>query len=109
MVVFAEIDDLAARIAHDFDPDKIILFGSHADGTQRLNSDVDLLIVLPVEGKCWRKAAEIRGRVNCRFPLDLLVRTPDEVRWRVAAGDPFLREVTERGKVLHAKDYSGMG
>jgi predicted nucleotidyltransferase len=106
MVSRADIQELAGRIAREFDPEKIILFGSYAYGKPSPDSDVDLLVIAPVAGKSWRKAAEIRNRVRCRFPLDLLVRAPEEMRQRLNAGDPFLREIAERGVVLHARDHA---
>ena len=106
MVSFAKIREVADRIAREFDPERIILFGSHAYGTAGPESDVDLLVIL---GKSWRKAAEIRTRIRSPFPMDLLVRAPDQMQARLDAGDPFLREIAERGVVLHAKHHAGMG
>ena len=108
MVSFADIERLVEKIAVEFDPEKIILFGSYARGAPRQDSDVDLLVILPFVGKSWRKAAEIRSQVRSRFPLDLLVRSPEEMRWRIKAGDPFLNEIVDQGVVLHAKDHARM-
>jgi uncharacterized protein len=109
MIATSDIQAVADRIAREFDAEKVILFGSYAYGTPGPNSDVDLLIILPVTGKNWRKAAEIRNRVHSPFPMDLLVRAPEEMARRLSAGDPFLREVDERGVVLHAKHHARMG
>lgn len=109
MVPFAEIDQFASRIAREFDPEKIILFGSHARGDAGPHSDVDLLVVMPFTGKGWRQAAEIRGRVRPSFALDLLVRAPDQMHERLRAGDPFLREIAEQGVELHAKNHARVG
>ena len=57
---------------------------------------------MPFRGKGFRKAAEIRSQIDAAFPLDLVVRTPGELNRRVAVGDFFLREVTEKGRVLYA-------
>ena len=101
MVTDQDIRDLAARIAAEFRPQKIILFGSHAYGTPHADSDVDLLVVLPIEGSSISTAARIIARVHPRtFPIDLLVRTPEEVAWRYAGGDSFIREVVDHGRVL---------
>jgi predicted nucleotidyltransferase len=96
-----EIQAFASRIAEQFRPQRIILFGSYARGDFTADSDVDLLVVLPFEGKSWRVAAEIRQRARPSFPLDLLVRTPEQIRQRLMAGDTFLQEVVQQGKVLH--------
>ncbi len=105
MVSRRAIENVAKRIARDFDPERIILFGTHSEGRPTADSDVDLLVVLPHEGKSWRKAADIRGRINAEFPLDLLVRAPGEMRRRVAQGDPVLRQVQETGDVLYEKPH----
>ena len=55
------IQAVADRIAEEFDPDKIILFGSYAYGDPKPWSDVDLLVVMePTEG-VWRKCWPIRA------------------------------------------------
>ena len=77
------IEDLAARIARDFKPEKIVLFGSYAYGHPTSDSDVDLLVILKFDGKPVRKAIEIRNRLNPSLPLDLLVRTPEQIANRV--------------------------
>ena len=51
MVERSEIEDLAGRIAKEFKPERIILFGSYASGAPSPDSDVDLLVVLPHQGK----------------------------------------------------------
>ncbi len=48
-----------------------------------------------------RKATEIRTRTRPRFPVNLIVRTPETVRERIRMGDFFLRDATDEGKVLH--------
>lgn len=64
MVSMEDIQALADRIVREFLPERIVLFGSYASGTASPDSDVDLLVVLPYQGKSWAKAAEIRGRVR---------------------------------------------
>jgi len=97
-----EIRRVSAQIARLFKPERIILFGSYAHGHPTTDSDVDLLVVMPFKGKGFRKASEIRSRIDANFPLDLIVRTPEEVNRRLAAGDFFLREATENGELLYA-------
>ena len=96
-----QIEAFCRRLAREFRPERIILFGSHAHGTPTADSDVDILVVLPFEGQSVRKAVEIRMKTNPTFPVDLLVRTPEKVRERVAMGDSFMREILEKGTVLY--------
>jgi len=92
----------ARDVADRFQPEKIILFGSYAYGEPHADSDVDMLVIMPA----WNELAQsvkICLAVEHNFPLDLLVRTPKNLAWRLAEGDSFLLEVMERGKVLYEK------
>jgi predicted nucleotidyltransferase len=97
----------AREVAERFEPDKIILFGSQACGTPHEDSDVDILVVMPARNELYQ-ALRIRLAVEHRFSLDLLVRTPRNMAWRLAEGDSFLREITSKGKVLYEKPNAGV-
>jgi predicted nucleotidyltransferase len=101
MITASRIRSLSRRIAEEFRPERIILFGSHATGRARPGSDVDLLVIMPFQGKGARKSAEILNRVEPDFPVDVIVRTPSQVRKRIAMNDFFLRDVVAHGKVLY--------
>jgi len=98
----------ADEVAKRFQPDKIILFGSHAYGSPHADSDVDILVVMPARNELGQ-AVRIRLAVDYCFPLDLLVRTPENLTWRLADGDCFLKEIIAKGKVLYEKDNPRMG
>jgi hypothetical protein len=66
-------------------------------------SDVDLLVILPFEGKNFHKSLEILNYLNIHLPIDLLARRPDDVQRRYAEGDPLIREALNHGKVLYAQ------
>lgn len=104
MVATSEIQGFADRIAREFRPQRIILFGSYACDRADEDSDVDLMVILPYTGKSWETATRIRNRLQPSFPLDLVVRSPEQVRERVDMGDPFLREIVRDGKVLYEAD-----
>ena len=108
LVPQAAIRRLAREIAERFRPEKIILFGSYAYGTPNADSDVDILVVMPAYNEL-SKAAHINRAVEPCFPLDIIVRTPENMRWRLEEGDSFLREITSRGKVLYEKAHKGVG
>ncbi len=101
MVGMEQIRALSQQIAREFHPERVVLFGSYAYGTATEDSDVDLLVVMPYKGKGWRLAGKIRGHVRPQFPVDLLVRSPEQIRRRLSLGDCFLKEVTEKGRVLY--------
>lgn len=92
------------RITQAFDPQRIILFGSHAYGHPTPDSDVDLLVVMESSERPAVRAARVSRVLRPRpFPMDILVRTPDELRHRLEIGDYFIREILERGKVLYER------
>src|SRR5262245_9781947 len=98
----------ARQVAERFQPEKIILFGSHAYGTPHTDSDVDILVIMPARNEL-DQAVRIRLNVDYNFPLDLLVRTPKNLSWRLAEGDLFLSEIMARGKVLYEKSDPRVG
>ncbi len=97
----AYIRKLCKRIAEAYHPEKIILFGSHAYGKPTPESDVDLLIVMDYEGRPIEQILKIRRELDIVTPVDLLVRTPEDVKRRVKEGDMFMRLVVERGKIMY--------
>jgi predicted nucleotidyltransferase len=103
MVDEQSIRELCHRIVQEFQPERVILFGSYASGTPTPDSDVDLLVILPFEGKNFRKSLEILNRTNPQFPLDLLARRPDDTERRYREGDPLIREALDHGKVLYER------
>src|SRR5829696_6137916 len=90
----------ARQIADQFHPEKIILFGSRAYGTPLEDSDVDLLVVMPARNES-DQALRIWDALDAPFPVDLIVRTPRNLAWRLEQGDWFLREITTLGKTLY--------
>jgi predicted nucleotidyltransferase len=104
MVAMCEIEGFGQRIGREFGADRVILFGSHARGKVSEDSDVDLLIIGPFDGRSVDRSVEIRMKLRPRFPVDLLVRTAEKVRDRIRMGDEFLREIVEEGKVLYEAD-----
>ena len=103
-----DIEKLVGEIARQFKPDRIVLFGSHANGTATADSDVDLLVVMPTPKRCMDQAIEIRRALSHTFGLDLLVRTPQQVEERVAQGDFFLTEILATGAVLYERAHARM-
>ena len=96
-----QIQALATEIGHTFQPEKIVLFGSYAYGRPTRDSDVDLLVITKTRLHPVEQAVAIRQAVDCPFPVDLLVRTPEQIEERLRLGDYFLQDILQRGKVLY--------
>src|SRR5512137_1988959 len=95
------IAQMERRIVVEFNPQKIILFGSYARGTAGPDSDVDLMVVMPVQGSRRQKRVAIRTALSgMGLAKDVIVVTPDEVeRCRDLAGT-IIRPALREGKVL---------
>lgn len=104
-VPMSAIRKFAREVAEKFQPDKIILFGSHAYGTPNADSDVDILVIMDAWNQ-HSKASRIRSSVHAPFPLDIIVRTPKNLQWRLEEGESFHSEILAKGKVLYEKNDS---
>ncbi len=96
------IKNFALGLAKQFNPEKIILFGSYAYGNPGKDSDIDLLVVLRHNESAIKKASDIRLALPADVPIDVIVRTPERIKERLAMNDFFIREIIERGLVLYA-------
>ncbi len=98
------LNGLRNRIIKHYDPDRIILFGSSAEGNLREGSDMDLLIIKKTGKRPIERQVEVEGIISDReFPVDVLVYTPEEVRFLFSIGSPFIEEVMEKGTVLYMR------
>lgn len=95
---------LARIIAEKFDPEEIILFGSHAYGKPHAWSDLDLLVVMDTPKGEVKTIIEISDSLPpLPFSVDIIARSRAIINKRKKSGDFFLREITEKGKVLYAR------
>jgi predicted nucleotidyltransferase len=101
MVSFHQIEELARKIGAEYHPQRILLFGSYARGTAQEDSDVDMLVILPFEGRSAEKSVEMRLKLDTSLPIDLLVRTPQTIQQRLKMGDFFIEDILREGKVLY--------
>ncbi|MCZ7573951.1 MAG: nucleotidyltransferase domain-containing protein [Ardenticatenaceae bacterium] len=121
--VVDQIETMVRRLVERFDPDQIILFvpyggypyetislggtprgGSHACGTAGPDSDVDLLIVIPVSGSRREKQIEMRVALHdIPVPKDIIVITPEELERRREIVGTVVRPALREGKVLYVR------
>jgi predicted nucleotidyltransferase len=97
---------LAKQIAREFNPEEIILFGSHAYGKPHEWSDVDLLVIMETPNGEVKTIMEISDSLPpLPFSVDVIARSRSVINKRKKSGDFFLREITKKGKVLYARSH----
>jgi predicted nucleotidyltransferase len=95
---------MVKRIVREFKPELIILFGSHARGDAGPDSDVDLLVVLPLAGSKREKQLEIRKALRgIPTPIDIVVSAPEEFEWRREIVGTIEYPAVREGKLLYAR------
>ena len=109
-VVDEQLKEVIKKIVKEFQPEKIILFGSWAWGEPGPDSDVDLFIVKKTNRSTREVAREIDGSLWGRTTaLDIIVYTPEELKISINKNhNLFIEDVIRNGKVLYAKPESGV-
>ena len=107
MVAMRQINEFGQRIGRQFGAERVILFGSYAQGTPSTDSDIDLLVIAdtslsPTERYC--AVRRLLANVPCSF--DIIVRTPEEyTRWRSVVNN-IVYFADKYGKVLYERAES---
>ena len=101
--VDSTIRAIAEKIVREYQPEKIILFGSHAWGTPGPESDVDLLVVKESSKPRFERGIELHTKLYPpTAPMDILVYTPAELRDSIERRrNLFLQDIVENGRVLY--------
>ena len=104
MATQAEIQTLVDNLVRGYQPEKVILFGSHAYGTPREDSDVDLFVIKDDPRPKRERRIEARMAAGSYyFGIDVLVYTPEEFSMANPKYDALIRDVQTLGKVLYAR------
>lgn len=104
MITEEQIQAIVRRIVEDYQPDRIILFGSYAYGAPTEDSDLDLLVIKPDANSRAERAVAVRRLVRSRdMPaMDILVRTPEEVAAAAEVRFTVEAQALHKGRVLYA-------
>lgn len=101
------IDEMVRRLVDEYQPERIILFGSMAYGEPGEDSDIDLLIIKETSEPPLERRVRVRRLVfdlQDGVPFSPLVLTREELERRLAKGDQFYEEIVSRGRTLYARD-----
>ena len=97
-----EIQNIIEQLVHLYKPDKIILFGSLTKGEFNQGTDIDLFIIksdVPELGV--DRIRQLDALIKYRLATDFIVYRPNELEQRLKLGDPFIKSILEKGKVLY--------
>ncbi|MDH7475087.1 MAG: nucleotidyltransferase domain-containing protein [Anaerolineae bacterium] len=100
----AILKEITEIIVREYQPQRIILFGSYAYGTPDADSDIDLLIIKDTEEtpeQRWFVVKKLLNHIHRQVAVSPLVYTPREIDERLAINDLFLDEILEKGKRLY--------
>jgi predicted nucleotidyltransferase len=98
------LNEIVQRIVGELRPERIILFGSYGYGSPTEDSDVDLLVIMETSGRPADRYLAVSRLIRPRpFPLDILVKTPDEISQALEKGDFFIREIVTKGQTLYER------
>lgn len=104
MTESSKIKEIVSKIANNFNPDKIILFGSYAKNNQDKGSDLDLLIIRDTTLPAYKRAIDIRlSLIGTKVPIDILVYTNSEFEQEKNDKYSFLYSALKNSKVLYER------
>lgn len=98
-----KIPKIVSAIVKKCSPEKVILFGSYAYGNPTEDSDVDLFVVANIPGLGAERIRFVLRAIEENIPVDVVVRTPEEVERALQGRDWFVQEIFQKGKVLYAR------
>jgi predicted nucleotidyltransferase len=102
--VARHIPRLVKQIVNRFHPEQVILFGSYARGEAGSDSDVDLLVVMPVTGSLLDQSVTISKTLpDLPFPVDIIVTRPEDFAWRKDVVGTIEWPAAREGKVLYVR------
>jgi len=98
------LNSIVDRLVTRFDVEKIVLFGSYVTGKQTKDSDLDLFVLLNTRKKGIERYAMVSEVLEPRMiPMDIIVKTPAEIKKRERYFDPFIKSIMTKGKILYEK------
>ena len=101
--IISRIKKIAERLKKEYNAERVILFGSYANGEATEDSDVDILVIAPTSERFFERMATVLGLVRDLYDglaLSPIVLRPEEVTQRLTRGDQFIKEILEEGVEL---------
>ena len=93
------IDQILERLKN-YDPKKVILFGSQAYGVPDKDSDYDIAIIKDTNKSYRDRLVDVRKLVRMTTPIDFFVFTQNEID-KYRNSNPIIKEIMTKGKILY--------
>ncbi|MBI4252677.1 nucleotidyltransferase domain-containing protein [Candidatus Uhrbacteria bacterium] len=104
-----KLTKVTRRIAREYKPEKIILFGSYAWGRPTRDSDFDLCIIKKVgetKKDFFAEHKKVHDIINGEIAVDILVYSPAKIRRRLDLGDFFVEDIVTKGRIIYEKKHA---
>ncbi len=105
--IIRKLHKCSEEISEEMGIDKVILFGSYVRNDITKDSDIDVLVI----GK--KKDRNIRTKIAIMFhkaipkkPMDVLLKTKEDIDKRLEIGDSFIKNIIEKGVMIYERDYN---
>ena len=101
-----EIKNISEKLKKKYEPLRIILFGSAAEGKFGKDSDIDMLVIKDTKDppmQRWMTVCKIARDFSRKTPFEPIVLTPEELKNRLQINDSFLKLILDKGKVLYER------
>jgi len=97
-----EIQNIVNQLVRLYKPEKIILFGSLANDQIKQGTDIDLFIIKSDVPKLGvDRIRQLDALIKYSLATDFIVYKPQELEQRLKLGDPFVKTILKKGKVLY--------
>lgn len=97
-----KVQEVIRKIVEGYDPEKIIIFGSYARGDWTEDSDLDVLVVKDTDERWLDRTVTVSSLCRPRtLPMDIVVKTPEELKNELLEKQLFSREIMREGILVH--------
>ncbi len=99
------VSRVVERLKEEYNPQKVILFGSASRDNFNKDSDLDFFIVKETNKPRFERQLEVQNIfIDREIAMDFLVYTPEELKERIELGDPFVENILNQGRILYERE-----